>query len=329
MHEILILIILLAVFFDIANGWHDCANAIATVVSTKVLSPMMAVAIAAGMNILGAFLSTAVAKTIGSGIVDPLAVTDQVIISALLSAILWNIITILMGLPVSSSHAIFGGIAGAAMAHGGAGILNIGGTVKIITSLLVSPVLGIIIGYLFMKLVLYFFGRLSPGAIGKYFGRLQILSSSFMAFGHGSNDAQKSMGIITMALVSGGVIHSVEVPKWVILICALAMGFGTLFGGWKIIKTLGVKMLKLEPIHGFAAETSSAVIIVAASHFGMPVSTTHVVSSAILGVGATKRLSAVRWGIAGKIVMAWVLTLPACIGMAWGIQQLLSHYHLG
>jgi PiT family inorganic phosphate transporter len=329
MHEILILIIILAVFFDIANGWHDCANAIATVVSTKVMSPMQAVVLAAGMNILGAFISTAVAKTIGTGIVDPKAVTDVVIISALLSAILWNIITILMGLPVSSSHALFGGIAGAAMAHGGAGILNIGGTVKILMSLLISPVFGIIIGYLFMKLILRLFGQLSPGVISKYFGRLQIISSSFMAFGHGSNDAQKSMGIITMALVSGGVLKTMDVPKWVILICALAMGFGTLFGGWKIIKTLGVKMLKLEPIHGFAAETSSAAIIIASSHFGLPVSTTHVVSSAILGVGATKRLSAVRWGIAGKIVMAWVLTLPVCIGMAWGIQKALTYYHIG
>ncbi len=329
MHEILVLIIILAVFFDIANGWHDSANAIATVVSTKVLSPMTAVVMAAGMNILGAFLSTAVAKTIGSGIVDPLAVTDLVIISALLSAILWNLITILMGLPVSSSHALFGGIAGAAMAHGGAGLLNIGGIVKILTSLLISPIFGLVFGYLFMKLILYLFGQLSPGAISKYFGRLQIVSSAFMAFGHGSNDAQKSMGIITMALMSGGVITTLDVPKWVILLCAVAMGFGTLFGGWKIIKTLGVKMLKLEPIHGFAAETSSTAIIIAASHFGMPVSTTHVVSAAILGVGATKRLSAVRWGIAGKIVLAWVLTLPVCIAMAWGIQKLLSQYFAG
>ena len=329
MHEILILIIVLAVFFDIANGWHDSANAIATVVSTKVLSPMTAVVMAAGMNILGAFLSTAVAKTIGTGIVDPLAVTDLVIISALLSAILWNLITILMGLPVSSSHALFGGIAGAAMAHGGAGLLNIGGIIKILTSLLISPIFGLVFGYLFMKLILYLFGQLSPGVISKYFGRLQIASSAFMAFGHGSNDAQKAMGIITMALMSGGVITTLDVPTWVILICALAMGFGTLFGGWKIIKTLGVKMLKLEPIHGFAAETSSTAIIIAASHFGMPVSTTHVVSAAILGVGATKRLSAVRWGIAGKIVMAWVLTLPVCIGMAWCIQTILAHYYAG
>jgi PiT family inorganic phosphate transporter len=329
MHEILIFIILLAVFFDIANGWHDCANAIATVVSTKVLSPMTAVMLAGVMNIAGAFFSTAVAKTVGSGIVDPLAVTDTVIISALLSAIIWNIITILMGLPVSSSHALFGGIAGAAMAYGGASILNSGGITKILMSLLVSPLLGIIIGYLFMRWILYLFGHLAPGLIGKYFGKLQIVSSAFMAFGHGSNDAQKAMGIITMALVSGGVLQSVEVPKWVVLTCALAMGAGTLFGGWKIIKTLGVKMLKLEPIHGFAAETSSTAIIVAASHFGLPVSTTHVVSSAILGVGATRRLSAVRWGIAGRIVMAWVLTLPACIAMAWIIQKALGHLYPG
>ncbi|HUJ17130.1 MAG TPA: inorganic phosphate transporter [Nitrospirota bacterium] len=329
MHEILILIIILAVVFDVANGWHDCANAIATVVSTKVLSPTSAVVLAAGMNILGAFLSTAVAKTVGTGIVDPKAVTDMVIVSALLSAILWNIMTILVGLPVSSSHALFGGIAGAAMAYGGTGILNVDGIIKILTSLLISPVFGIVFGYLFMKLILRLFGRLSPGAVSKYFGRLQIISSSFMAFGHGSNDAQKAMGIITMALVSGGVLKSVDVPKWVILICAVAMGFGTLFGGWKIIKTLGHKMLKLEPIHGFAAETASTGIIIAASHWGLPVSTTHVVSTAILGVGATKRLSAVRWGIAGKIVLAWVLTLPVCIVMAWGIQTLLVRYHLG
>jgi PiT family inorganic phosphate transporter len=175
-----------------------------------------------------------------------------------------------------------------------------------------------------MKAILYVFGHLAPGTINKQFGRLQILSSSFMAFGHGSNDAQKAMGIITMALLSAGKIDSLEVPKWVVLTCALAMGFGTIFGGWKIIKTLGHKMLKLEPIHGFAAETSSAAIILVASHWGMPVSTTHVVSTAILGVGATKRLSAVRWGVAGKIVMAWVLTLPFCIAAAWGIVRLLE-----
>jgi PiT family inorganic phosphate transporter len=329
MPELLILIIVLAVLFDVANGWHDCANAIATVVSTKVLSPGAAVAIAAFMNILGAFLTTAVAKTIGKGIVDPAGITDQVIIAALLSAIIWNLITILMGLPVSSSHALVGGLIGAAAAHGGISILNSDGIMKIFTSLLISPLFGFVIGYAFMKLILFLFGHLSPGTISKYFGRLQIVSSSFMAFGHGSNDAQKAMGIITMALFASGKITTLDVPTWVVITCALAMGFGTIFGGWKIIKTLGVKMLKLEPIHGFAAETSSAGIIMAASYFGMPVSTTHVVSTAILGVGATKRLSAVRWGIAGKIVMAWLLTLPFCIAMAWGIEKALAAYHIG
>jgi PiT family inorganic phosphate transporter len=208
-------------------------------------------------------------------------------------------------------------------------ILNSDGIMKIFTSLLVSPLFGFVIGYAFMKLILFLFGHLSPGTISKYFGRLQIVSSSFMAFGHGSNDAQKAMGIITMALFASGKIDTLDVPTWVVITCALAMGFGTIFGGWKIIKTLGVKMLKLEPIHGFAAETSSAGIIMAASYFGMPVSTTHVVSTAILGVGATKRLSAVRWGIAGKIVMAWVLTLPFCIAMAWGIEKALTAYHIG
>ena len=329
MHEILLLIIILAVIFDIANGWHDAANAIATVVSTKVLSPLTAVALAAIMNIAGAFFTTAVAKTVGTGIVDPLAVTDTVIIAGLLSAILWNLITLFLGLPVSSSHALFGGIAGAAMAYGGASIMNSAGIVKILMSLLISPILGFIIGYGFMKLILSLFGRLAPGTVNKYFGRMQIISSALFAFGHGSNDAQKAMGIITMALVSGGFIQAMEVPKWVILMCAVAMGLGTLFGGWKIIKTLGVKMLKLEPIHGFCAETSATAVIITASHFGLPVSTTHVISSAILGVGATKRLSAVRWGIAGKIVTAWILTLPACIAMAWGIQTILAYYHIG
>ena len=324
MLDILVVIIILAVLFDIANGWHDCANAIATVVSTKVLSPAAAVTIAAVANILGAFFTTAVAKTIGKGIVDPSAVTNNVIVAALLSAIIWNLITILMGLPVSSSHALVGGLIGAAAAHGGLSILNGGGIMKIFLSLLISPVVGFLIGFAFMKLILVIFGGLAPGVISKHFGRLQIVSSTFMAFGHGSNDAQKAMGIITMALLAAGKIPTLEVPTWVVLVCALAMGFGTIFGGWKIIKTLGVKMLKLEPIHGFAAETSSAAIILATSHFGLPVSTTHVVSTAILGVGATKRLSAVRWGIAGKIVMAWILTLPFCTLVAWGIVRLLD-----
>jgi PiT family inorganic phosphate transporter len=324
MLDILLIIIFLAILFDISNGWNDSANAIATVVSTKVLTPLAAVTMAAVMNILGAFLSTAVAKTIGKGIVDPAAVTDIVIMAALASAFLWNAIMTLFGLPVSASHALVGGIIGAAAAHGGFGILNSEGITKIFTALIVSPFLGILIGFGFMKLILKTFGGMPPGTINKHFGKLQILSSAFMAFGHGSNDAQKVMGIITMALLSRGMISSLEVPVWVILTAALAMGLGTFMGGWKVIKTIGMKMLKLQPIHGFAAETSATMIIIGASHFGLPVSTTHVISTAIMGVGATQRLSAVRWGVAGKIIMAWVLTLPFCIVLAWGLVRFLE-----
>jgi PiT family inorganic phosphate transporter len=329
MLDILLVIIILAVLFDISNGWNDSANAIATVVSTKVLSPFAAVALAASMNIAGAFFSTAVAKTIGKDIVDPKVITDAVVMAALASAFCWNWLMTVRGLPVSASHALVGGIVGAAAAHGGLGILNGSGIMKIFTALVISPVFGILVGFLFMKLILRVFGSLSPGIINKHFGRLQIVSSAMMAFGHGSNDAQKVMGIITMALLSRGIINTLEVPVWVIFTAAIAMGLGTFMGGWKVIKTIGMKMLKLQPIHGFAAETSSAIIILGASHMGLPVSTTHVISSAILGVGSTQRLSAVRWGIAGKIVLAWVFTLPACIILAWAILKLLVRYHIG
>ncbi|MDI6745224.1 MAG: inorganic phosphate transporter [Thermodesulfovibrionales bacterium] len=319
MPEIIILIIVLALLFDISNGWNDSANAIATVVSTRVLSPKSAVLLAAGMNILGAFLTTAVAKTIGKDIVDPKAVTEIAVAAALFAGFSWNTAMTRLGLPVSASHALIGGLIGASVAYGGTKIFNISGLMKIFSSLLVSPILGIIFGFFLMKWVLKFFGTLPSGIINKHFGRLQLLSSGFMAFSHGSNDAQKVMGIITLALVSGGVIHSVDVPFWVILICALAMGLGTAVGGWKVIKTMGVHMLKLEPVHGFAAETSATAIILGASQLGLPVSTTHVIATAIMGVGATKRLSAVRWGIAGKIVMAWIFTLPSTALFAWVI----------
>lgn len=317
MHEVIILIVILAILFDISNGWNDSANAIATVVSTRVLTPKKAVLLAGGMNILGAFFTTAVAKTIGKDVVDPKAVTEVVVAAALFSGFAWNTAMTKLGLPVSASHALIGGLIGSSVAYGGIGILNASGLIKIFSSLLVSPILGIVFGFFLMKMILKFLGTLPSGTINKHFGRLQLLSSGFMAFSHGSNDAQKVMGIITLSLVSGGYLHSVDVPFWVILICALAMGLGTAFGGWKVIKTMGVHMLKLEPVHGFAAETSATAIILGASHFGLPVSTTHVIATAIMGVGATKRLSAVRWGIAGKIVLAWVFTLPACSLLAW------------
>ncbi len=317
MHEIVIFTVVLAILFDISNGWNDSANAIATVVSTRVLTPTKAVILAATMNVLGAFITTAVAKTIGKDVVDPMAITEIVVAAALFSGFAWNGAMTWIGLPVSASHALIGGLIGASVSYGGVGILNISGITKIFTALLTSPIIGIVLGFAFMKLILKLFGTLPVGVINRHFGKLQILSSAFMAFSHGSNDAQKVMGIITLSLVSGGYLQAVEVPFWVVLVCALAMGLGTAFGGWKVIKTMGVSMLKLEPIHGFAAETSATAIILGASHFGLPVSTTHVIATSIMGVGATKRLSAVRWGVAGKIVLAWVFTLPACAVLAW------------
>lgn len=324
MPEIIIVIVALAILFEISNGYNDAANAIATVVSTRVLKPAQAVLLAVGMEILGAFLTTAVAKTIGKGIVDPKAVSDAVIISALFTGFVWNTIMTRLGLPVSASHALIGGLIGASVAYGGIEILNISGIMKILSSLLLSPLLGIITGFFFMRLILKYFGKLPVSTVNKYFGKLQILSAGCMALSHGSNDAQKVMGIITLSLVSGGFLHSVEVPTWVVLTCALAMGFGTAIGGWKVIKTMGMRMLKLEPVHGFAAETSSTAVILGASLFGLPVSTTHVLATAIMGVGATKRLTAVRWGIGKKIVRAWIFTLPACALFAWVICKVLN-----
>jgi PiT family inorganic phosphate transporter len=315
---IIILVVTIALIFEISNGWNDSANAIATVVSTRVLTPLQAVLLAAVMNVAGAFFSTAVAKTIGKGIVNPADITQTVVAAALFSGFLWNGAMTVFGLPVSASHAIIGGVMGAGMAHlGGFDQLNLAGLTKIFIALLTSPILGIFFGYGFMKLLIRFFCNVSPGALNKHFGRLQIVSASFMAFSHGSNDAQKGMGVITLALLSGGYIGSLEVPFWVILTCALAMGLGTAMGGWRVIKTLGHQMLKLQPVHGFAAETSATAVIMGASALGMPVSTTHVITTCIMGVGATRRLSAVRWGVAGKILMAWIFTLPACIGMSW------------
>ncbi len=325
MHEIIVIVIVLAILFEISNGYNDAANSIATVVSTRVLKPSHAVLLAVTMEILGPFLTTAVAKTIGKGVVDPKAITETVVISALLVGFSWNTLMTRLGLPVSASHALIGGLMGASVSYGGLKILNSSGLTTIFLSLLVSPVLGIIFGFLFMRLILKYCGTLPVCTVNKYFGKLQILSAGFMAFSHGSNDAQKVMGIITLSLVSGGFLQSVEVPFWVILTCALAMGFGTAVGGWKVIKTMGVHMLKLEPVHGFAAETSATAVILGASSLGLPVSTTHVVATAIMGVGATKRLTAVRWGIGRKIVNAWILTLPACAVNAWIIFKVVNY----
>ncbi len=327
---IIIAVVIIALLFEVSNGWNDSANAIATVVSTRVLTPGKAVLLATSMNITGAFLSTAVAKTIGKGIVNPADITQTVVAAALLSGFLWNGAMTYLGLPVSASHALIGGIIGAGIAHfGGIDQLNLEGLTKIFIALFTSPIIGIIFGYLFMKLIIRIFCNKSPGTLNRHFGRLQIISAGFMALSHGMNDAQKVMGVITLALVSGGFISTVEVPFWVILACALSMGIGTAAGGWRVIKTLGHQMLKLQPIHGFAAETAATAVIVGASSLGLPVSTTHVITTSIMGVGATKRLSAVRWGVARKIILAWVFTLPMTAIVAWLTYKFLALFLTG
>jgi len=326
---VIILVVVLAVIFDFTNGWNDSANAIATVVSTRVLTPLQAVLLAGILNIAGAFYSTAVAKTIGTGIVDPTAVTQATVAAALVGGIVWNGWMTLIGMPISASHALIGGVMGAAIAHGGVGILNFTGLKPIFAAMLISPALGFVLGLLFMSGLSWSFFRATPARANPLFRKLQVVSVSFMAFGHGTGDAQKVMGVITLALVSGGYLSAVEVPWWVILVAALAMGLGTAVGGWKVVKTLGLKMLKLQPVHGFAAETTAGLIIVGAAGLGVPVSTTHTITTSIMGVGAAQRLSAVRWGVSMKILYAWLVTLPGAglaayfayqaiyLGVAW------------
>ncbi len=311
---LLILIILIAIVFDYTNGVHDSANAIATIVSTKVISPKQAVIMAAVLNLVGAFIGTHVASTIGKGIVNPEIIfgCKTIILAALMGAIFWNLITWYLGLPSSSSHALIGGLIGSAIAYKGWNTLQYHSIIdKVIVPLFLSPALGFIGGYILMLALAWLTFKLNPRKMNRLFKRLQVLASAFMALSHGSNDGQKTMGIITLALFLFKQIPTIDVPLWVKLLCALAMAFGTANGGWKIIKTMGKKIFKMEPIHGFAAETSSSLVIMAASIFGAPISTTHVFSSSILGVGSSKRFSAVKWGVAGQMVVAWVLTLPA------------------
>lgn len=320
MHDsyiLLVFVIILALIFDFINGFHDTANAIATSVSTRVLSPKVAVMMAAVLNMVGALAGTAVAKTVGSGLVDAVCITQLTVIASLLSAIIWDLITWYFGLPTSSSHAILSSMVGAAVATSGTGVIIEKGVYKVLLGLIFSPILGLILGFFMMVLLTWICRKSTPSAVNKVFNKLQIMSAAYMAFSHGNNDAQKTMGIITMALVSYYKLPDFHVPTWVILLCAVAMACGTAIGGWRIIKTLGVRLVHLKPIHGFAAEASAASIIELGSSFGLPLSTTHVISSTIMGVGASKRLSAVRWGVGGNIVLAWVLTIPACILLAW------------
>jgi PiT family inorganic phosphate transporter len=315
----LILVIVLGLAFDFINGFHDTANAIATSVATRVLSPGQAVAMAAVLNVVGALTGTAVAGTVGKDIVEPEVVTQALVVAALLAAIAWNLITWWYGIPSSSSHALIFSIVGAGAAAGGQHAIQVEGVTKVLRGLVFSPIAGFVGAFLLLFILLWLFARSRPQRVSRIFGRLQVVSAAFMAYSHGGNDAQKTMGVITMALASyhGWSGDEWDVPLWVVLAAATAMGLGTATGGWRIVRTMGLKVVELRPIDGFAAETAAASVIEVASRLGVPVSTTHVISSAILGVGATKRASAVRWGIAGRIVSAWVITIPACVTLGW------------
>jgi inorganic phosphate transporter, PiT family len=323
---LLVLVILISLGFDYVNGFHDTANAIALVVSTRVMSPRAAILMAASLNFVGALASTHVAKTITSGLVDPRGADQAMALAAVLAAIAWNLITWKFGIPSSSSHALVGGIVGASIVHGGfrsvlwSGLLN-----KVIYPLIGSPLFGFAIGFAIMIFILAFFARASPGRMRTVFTRLQMVAAAAKAFNHGQNDAQKSMGIITLALVAHGALPGGSGPPiWVILLCAGAMAMGTSAGGWRIMKTMGHRILKLDPAHGFAADAAASITIALASWKGMPVSTTHVTAGSVFGVGASKRLSAVRWGVAQSMLIAWVLTIP-CAGIIAALLDILFH----
>jgi PiT family inorganic phosphate transporter len=304
-------VIALALLFDFINGFHDTANAIATSVSTRALRPQHAIIMAAFLNFLGAMYSTGVAKTIGADIVQSAeSVDERIIIAALIGAVIWNLMTWWIAIPSSSSHALVGGVIGAVLVSTGASGLNFIGIGKIVLSLVLSPILAIITGFCVMSVLYRLFGKSRPSVLNGRFKKMQLLSAAAMAFSHGSNDAQKSMGIITLALLAGGYIQVFEVPIFVKILAATSMACGTAIGGWKIIKTVGGKIFKLEPISGFAADLNSSIVIFSATLMHLPVSTTHVVSGSIMGVGTAKRLHAVRWGVAQQMLMAWVLTIP-------------------
>lgn len=320
----LCLVVVAALLFDYINGFHDTANAIATCISTRALSVRSAIIMAAVLNFAGAMISTKVATTIGKGIVDASNITQMVVLAGIVGAIIWNLITWYYGLPSSSSHAIIGGISGAVIAHAGVSALKWAGLKKIIMALIFSPILGTIVGFVFMLILYRVFRNSAPSGLNKNFRKLQVASAALMAFSHGTADAQKSMGVITMALVSYGTLKTFEVPWEVMVACATAMAFGTAAGGWRIIKTVGRDFVKLQPVHGFCVETASAGVILGASAFGMPTSTTHVITSTILGVGLSKRLNAVNWNVAKRILIAWILTIPASALVAYLTYQVMS-----
>ena len=313
----LVLLVLLALAFDFMNGFHDAANSIATVVSTQVLKPWQAVIWAAVFNVAAFwFFEHNVAATVGKGIIDPAFVDNQLIFGALIGAISWNLITWYYGIPSSSSHALIGGMIGAALAKAGTAPLLAPGIIKTAAFIIVSPLLGMFLGSLLMLLVSWVCFRQTPKRVDKWFRRLQLVSSAAYSLGHGGNDAQKTMGIIWLLLIASGATTKDHLPTWVVVSCFFAIGLGTMFGGWRIVKTMGQRITKLRPVGGFAAETGGAITLFLATNFGIPVSTTHTITGAIIGVGAAQRSSAVRWGVAGNIVIAWVVTIPASAGIA-------------
>jgi PiT family inorganic phosphate transporter len=308
----LVVVIVLAVIFDYVNGFHDTANAIATSVATRALSPRHAILMATAFNFIGAFAGTAVAKTIGSGLVDDSTTTQAIVMAALIGAIAWDLITWWFAVPSSSSQALVGGLLGATIIAAGWDALNIPGVIgKVIIPGLTSPLIGFVVAFLLMLALYWTFQKARRKPMARAFRRLQVGSAAYMAFAHGSNDAQKTMGIITLALFSAGAIATNDVPPWVIVVSATALSLGTAVGGWRIMHTMGQRVAVLEPVHGFAAETTAASVLVVTAHFGMPVSTTHVISSAIMGVGSARGTKGVRWGVARRILLAWVVTIPA------------------
>ncbi len=310
---VVIFLVLLALAFDFMNGFHDAANSIATVVSTGVLKPQHAVAFAAFFNVVAvAVFQLKVATTIGKGTIEPVVIDHIVVFGALVGAIAWNLITWYYGIPSSSSHALIGGLVGAAVAKAGPMALISSGITKTLLFIFVSPMLGMLLGAMLMLAVSWLFRRTTPRRVDKWFRRLQLVSAALYSLGHGGNDAQKTMGIIWMLLIAAGLSTSQDpIPVWVVAVCYIAIGLGTLFGGWRIVKTMGQKITKLKPVGGFCAETGGAITLFLATGLGIPVSTTHTITGAIVGVGSAQKLSAVRWGIAGGIVWAWVLTIPA------------------
>ncbi|HQR46043.1 MAG TPA: inorganic phosphate transporter [Thermoanaerobaculia bacterium] len=326
-------VVFIALVFDFVNGFHDAANSIATVVGTRVLTPRIAVIWAAFFNFVAAFtFETRVAKTIGKEIVDPKVVDPVLIFAALLGAIVWNLLTWWWGLPSSSSHALIGGFAGAAVAKAGPGVLVPSGLTKTAAFIVLSPLIGMVLGFLFFLAVIWIFRKARPEPVDRLFRRVQLASAAAFSFGHGLNDAQKTMGIIAVLLFSAGYLPSLEIPFWIILLCNAAIGLGTLAGGWRIVRTMGLRITALKPVGGSCAEFAGAITLFGASWAGIPVSTTHTITGAIMGVGSVRRMSAVRWGVARTIVTAWVLTIPASALVAalcwWLLAGASSAFHM-